>query len=110
MTAISLRLGSQQEGIPHRRLVSSENEVARSCLHACPASFRRFGLSLLCWNPPLEKRLSLLNASDSDCERVLGRVMTHGGVVDSNGKFVELGDPLSQRIFRNEVQEPKVTG
>lgn len=59
---------------------------------------------------PVGDRLALLNASDSDREPVLARVIIHGGVVDSNGKFVEVGDPLSQRALANGIQKLKVTG
>ena len=39
----------------------------------------------------------LSNPSDSAREARLARVIIHGGVIDPNGKFVEVGDPLSQR-------------
>ena len=42
---------------------------------------------------PVGDRLALLNASNVDRERLVARMVIHGGVVDSNGKFVEVGDP-----------------
>ena len=57
---------------------------------------------------PVEDRLALLNASDSDREAVLSKVITDAGVVDWHGKFVEVGNPPSQRSLANGAQKLKV--
>ena len=56
---------------------------------------------------PVGDRLALLNASNVDRERLVARMVIHGGVVDSNGKFVEVGDPISRRTRATEVQKVK---
>jgi hypothetical protein len=41
--------------------------------------------------------MALLKAGDPDRVWVFDRAIIRGGVIDSNGKFLEVGDPLSHR-------------
>jgi hypothetical protein len=52
---------------------------------------------------PVGDRLALLNASDSDREAMLARVIIHGGEVDWNGKFVARGNSAPTREIASRV-------